>query len=173
MRPQTAKAIMRDNIRRLNKCTESEKRRKQRSKRSNKRRGRRVRRVASPGKGAFTDFQLGEQEGRIVHPQPNVIYPTYSELQIDVLKEENKRMQNYIRFLIWRINDQECKNKQDITIMETVYKGRLKRSHSKLKKTQVERDHLVRLVNQIDRVVSHESLGPTMEDVKELAGIAC
>ena len=101
MRPQTTKAIMRENIRRFNKCTYSEKRRKRQSKRSNKRRGRRVRRVAIPGKDAFTDFQLGEQEGRIVL------------------------------------------------------------------------DHLARIVGQIDRVVSYESAGPTMEDVTELAGIAC
>jgi hypothetical protein len=142
MRPKTTKANMRDKARRLNKRKRTVILSERRNKRSNKRRMRQEIRSNIPNKNVFTDVQLGEREGKVVQPRYNAIQPTCAEMERDILKDENERMQNYIKFLLWRINEQAHTRKQEISI--NVNKGQV-----------------------------YKVRNPTLDDIKELAGVAC
>ena len=133
MRPQTNKANMRDKLRRLDKRTHGVLREERRRKRSNNRRKRRGIRATGT---ALSESQLGEQEGMVALPKAKAILPTIGEQERDVLKKENKKMQDYINFLLWRISDQECKDNQEIHFLVKVHKGQarhIRRIEAKLR----------------------------------------
>jgi hypothetical protein len=179
MRPQTIKANMRDTLRRLDKRTHGVLREKSRQKRSNKKRRRQGIRATTPNKETFTEHQLGEREGKVGRPEFEAVTSTAVALERDALKEENERMQNYIQFLLWRVNDQERKGNQQMVTLVKVHKGqaryirrvdtKLKLSQSKLKDAQDELDELTRHFLQ----GGEKEKSPTLDDMKELAGVAC
>ena len=129
MRPQTKKANMRDDRRRQgNKRTHSALRDDRRRKRANKRRKRHGMRATAPTKEAFTEYQLGECEGQVSRLNPKIVRSTAAELERNALKKENEKMQKYIRFLLWRIDDQQNKDHllcKSLDFMDMVHKGRL------------------------------------------------
>ena len=131
---------MRDERRRQgNKRTHGVLRAEQRRKKSNKRRKRHEIRDTTPNKEAFTERQLGECEGAVVVTKPKLIRPTTAELERDVLQEENEKMQKYTRFLLWRINEQERKAKQEMETLVKVHQGQarhIRRVEDKLRKAQ-------------------------------------
>jgi hypothetical protein len=132
---------MRDDARRLNKRTHGVMREKRRRKRSNKKRKRQGIRSTTPGRKALTERQLGEREGTVERPKSKAVSPTDAELERDALKEENEKMQNYIQFLLWRINEQEHQGKQEMDTLVKVHKGQarhIRRVEAKLRKAQAE-----------------------------------
>ena len=176
MRPQTNKANMRDERRRQgNKRTHGVLRAEQRRKRSNKRRKRHEIRDTTPNREALTDRQLGEREGAMAIPKPKLIRPPTVELERAALKEENEKMKKYTQFLLWRINEQERKAKQEMETLVKVHKGQarhIRRIEAKLRKAQ---DNTVFLLNYwlSSKPEPTARRVPTAKDIQELAGIAC
>jgi len=173
MRPQTTKANMRDMIRRSNKNTHSVRKEKRRRKKTIKRRQRNMIRKTIPTRDTLCQRELGEQEGKVVCSNNFVSKVNEGTLGlgttvdvhmlvIDELKEKNIQLQNYVRFLLWRINDQERKDNKELETMNNV------------------RICQARHIRSIEAKLRDLEISPSLQpkdikfrDIIDLAGIAC
>ncbi len=155
MRPKSNKANMRDFLRRKNKLTHGVKRYNRRMKRKNKKKTRHELHSTSPTKNTISDIEeiIYSENIKAKKPTKNrVIIPKRHDL-----KEEKEKMSDYIKFLLWRIEEQEIQHSEEIKFLDKVHQSQSRRILSMEKKLRSKENQHNEEAKFLDKVHQSQS----------------
>jgi len=164
MRPQTTKANMRDERRRTNKRTHGEMRNMRRNKKSAKRKRRNMSKTTTPNREELHQRQQGvkDQQNEERDQLQPVVEPTAAELERDMLKKENARLQERVKLLNWMMKEEKESHTSSYNVLYKVHKAQARL--------------IVKLEEQLKQYEDYKQLHYNQEKIDrwyELSGIAC
>jgi len=122
MRPKSNKENMRDFLRRKNKLTHGVKRYNRRRKRKNRKKKRHELHSTKNTISTKDELIYSETIKAKNHTKNRVILPKNHDL-----KEEKEEMSDYIKFLLWRIEEQENKHNEEMKFLDKVHQCQTRR----------------------------------------------
>lgn len=179
MRPQTTKDNMRDELRRVNKRSHGELRATRRRKKCANKKRRHRSKTTTPNKEVFHQQQQGikDQQCGDHDPTPKIAVLTEAELERDRLKKKNEQLQEDIKLLTWRIEEQQSVHDNTYGMLLKVHQAQARhivKLEKKLKNSCTATPKEVREIHA-HGVTTAPQFEPSsnIHRWKELAGIAC
>lgn len=152
MRPKSNKANMRDFLRRENKLTHGVKRYNRRRKRKNRKKKRHELHSTKNTISTKDELIYSETIKAKNHTKNRVILPKKHDL-----KEEKEEMSDYIKFLLWRIEEQENKHNEEKNFLDKVHQCQTRRIRSmerKLRSKEIQHNEEMKFLDKVHQCQS-------------------